>query len=71
MVLALLITVQQAPSVMESLKDYPEWFVVACVTIVAAVAIWVCIKLLKWALWGLLIGVLVVGGAVVVGLLVR
>lgn len=56
---------------MESLKDYPEWFVVACVTIAAAVAIWVLVKLLKWALWALLIGVLVVGGATVVRLLLQ
>ena len=56
---------------MESLKAYPEWFVVACVTIVAAVAIWVLVKLLKWALWALLIGVLVVGGAMVARLWLR
>lgn len=71
MVLALIKAAQQAPTVMESLKDYPEWFVVACVTIVAAVAIWVLVKLLKWALWALLIGVLVVGGATVAWLLLR
>jgi hypothetical protein len=41
------------------------------VTIVAAVAIWVLVKLLKWALWALLIGVLVVGGAMVALLLLR
>ena len=56
---------------MESLKDYPPWFVAACVTIVAAVAIWIVVKLLKWALWALLIGVLVVGGATVALLLLR
>jgi uncharacterized membrane protein YhdT len=71
MVLALIKTAQQAPAVIESLKGYPEWFVVACVTIVAAVAIWVLVKLLKWALWALLIGVLVVGGATVALLLLR
>ena len=71
MVLALIKTAQQAPTVMESLKDYPEWFVVAWVTIVAAVAIWVLVKLLKWALWALLIGVLVVGGATIAWLLLR
>ena len=71
MVLALIKTAQQAPTVMESLKAYPEWFVVECVTIVAAVAIWVLVKLLKWALWALLIGVLVVGGATVALLLLR
>jgi uncharacterized membrane protein YhdT len=54
MVLALIKTAQQAPTVIESLKGYPEWFVVACVTIVAAVAIWVLVKLLKWARWALL-----------------
>jgi hypothetical protein len=71
MVLALIKTAQQAPTIMESLKDYPPWFVAACVTIVAAVAIWIVVKLLKWALWALLIGVLVVGGATVALLLLR
>jgi cytochrome c-type biogenesis protein CcmH/NrfG len=71
MVLALIKTAQQAPTVMESLKDYPEWFVVACVTIVVAVAIWVLVKLLKWALWALLIGVLAVGGVTVAWLLLQ
>ena len=69
--MALIKAAQQAPTVMESLKAYTEWFVVACVTIVAAVAIWVLVKLLKWALWALLIGVLVVGGATVALLLLR
>jgi hypothetical protein len=71
MVLALLKSAQQAPTIMVSLKDYPPWFVAACVTIVVAVAIWILVKLLKWALWALLIGVLVVGGATVVVLLLR
>jgi hypothetical protein len=53
------------------LADYPHWFVVACVTIVAAVLIWLLVKVLKWTLWVILISVLLVGGAVVVGLLLK
>ncbi len=60
-----------APTVVESLADYPRWFVVVCVTIVAAVLIWLVMKVLKWTLWLLLITVLLVGGAAVVALLVQ
>jgi uncharacterized membrane protein YhdT len=71
MVLALIKAAQVAPTVFDSLADYPQWFVVACVTIVAAVLIWLVVKVLKWTLWLLLITVLLVGGAAVVGLLLR
>ena len=71
MVLALIKAAQVAPSVFDSLADYPRGFVVACMTIVAAVLIWVAMKVLKWALWLLLITVLVVGGATAVALLLR
>ncbi|MBC7369035.1 MAG: hypothetical protein H7343_19870 [Undibacterium sp.] len=60
-----------APTVVDSLADYPHGFVVACVTIVAAVLIWLVVKVLKWTLWLLLITVLLVGGAAVVALLLR
>jgi hypothetical protein len=42
--------------------------VVACATIVAAGLIWLLVKALKWALWVLLIMVLVAGAALVVKL---
>lgn len=57
------------PTFFDSLADYPDWFVVTCVTVVMAVAIWVLVKLLKWALWLALIAVVVVGGLMVIGLL--
>ena len=59
------------PTIVDSLADYPHWFVVACVTIVAAVLIWLLVKVLKWTLWVILITVLLVGGAVVVALLLK
>ena len=59
------------PAFFDSLADYPQWFVVACVTVVAAVMIWVLVKLLKWALWVALIAVLVVGGVMVAGFLMK
>ena len=60
-----------SPTVVDSLADYPHWLVVACVTIVAAVLIWLLVKVLKWTLWVILISVLLVGGAVVVALLLK
>lgn len=59
------------PTFYDSLADYPSWFVAACLTIVVAGAIWVLIKLLKWALWLALIAVLMVGGATVAALLMN
>jgi hypothetical protein len=56
---------------LDSLADYPRWFVVACGTIVAAVLIWVVMKLLKLALWLLIAGVLVVGLGTAAWLLIR
>ena len=50
-----------APTMLDSLADYPRWFVVLCGTIVLAVAIWVLMKLLKWTLWLLIFGVVAVG----------
>ena len=71
MVLALTKAAQLAPTVVDSLADYPRWFVVAGLVIVAAGLVWLAVKVLKWALWALLITVLLVGGAVAVTLLVR
>ena len=60
---------QIPPTFFDSLADYPDWFVALCVTVVVAVAIWVLVKLLKWALWLALIAVVVAGALVVIGLL--
>jgi len=46
---------------LDSLADYPRWFVVLCATIVLAVVLWIGMKLLKVALWLLIGTVLVVG----------
>jgi hypothetical protein len=45
----------------DAFAGYPRWFVVLCLTIVAAAAIWLLAKLLKWGLY-LLIGLVIVGG---------
>lgn len=50
---------------LDSLSQYPRWFVIACATLAAVVAIWLLAKLLKFALWLILIAV-VVGGAALV-----
>ncbi len=58
----MLLALLAKPSTMlDSLADYPRWFVVACGTIVAALVIWIGIKLLKLALWLLLAVVLIAG----------
>jgi hypothetical protein len=46
---------------LDSLASYPHWFVVACLTLVAAAVIWLLAKLLKWGLY-LLIALVLVGG---------
>ena len=61
----------KATTALDSLADYPRWFVVACGTIVAAVLIWVVMKLLKLALWLLIATVLVVGLGTAAWLLIK
>ncbi len=56
-------------TLLDSLAGYPRWFVAACVTIVAAVVIWIAAKLLKAALYVLLFLVLIGGIATTVWLL--
>lgn len=43
------------------LSAYPKWLVVLVGTLVAALVIWITMKLLKWALWLLFFAVLVGG----------
>ena len=47
---------------LDSLASYPRWFVVACLTVVLAAAIWLLAKLLKGMLYAL-IGIVLIGGA--------
>jgi hypothetical protein len=61
----------KAATALDSLADYPRWFVVACGTLVAAVLIWVVMKLLKLALWLLIVAVLVVGLGTAAWMLVK
>jgi hypothetical protein len=42
-----------------SLGEYPHWFVVACTVLVAAGVLWLLFKLLKAALWMLFFGLLI------------
>lgn len=50
---------------------FPPWLVALGLTLAAALAIWVLAKLLKWALWLLLIAVLVGGLGWAIWLLLR
>ena len=43
------------------LSAYPKWLVVLVGTLLAALVIWITMKLLKWALWLLFFAVLVGG----------
>jgi hypothetical protein len=43
------------------LSAYPRWLVVLVGTLVAALVIWIMMKLLKWTLWLLLFCVLIGG----------
>ena len=54
-----------------SLAGYPDWLVAAVLVVVTALGIWILGKLLQWALWLLLIAVLVAGSVAVVVLLLR
>lgn len=51
----------QASSFLDTFAGYPAWLRVACLTVAAALAIWILGKLLKIALWVLLFVVLVGG----------
>ncbi|HYP16990.1 MAG TPA: hypothetical protein VEQ65_07235 [Opitutus sp.] len=55
---------------LDSLAGYPEWLVVALLTVAAAVAIWIIAKLLKWSLYLLMVLVVIGGSALTVWLLV-
>ena len=66
-----LLSKPSAPTILDSLADYPLWVVVACTTIVLAAAIWVVMKLLKWTLWLLLLSVVIIGLGTAAWLLFR
>jgi hypothetical protein len=67
----LLAVIARATTALDSLADYPRWFVVACGTIVAAVLIWGGMKLLKLAMGLLIFAVLVVGLGIAAWLLIK
>ncbi|MFZ9681644.1 MAG: hypothetical protein ACO3DQ_00340 [Cephaloticoccus sp.] len=62
---------ENLPPFVQSLAEYPRWFVVACATVVVAALLWLLIKALKWTLYLLLAVVLLGGGATAVWLLWR
>jgi hypothetical protein len=51
------------PSFLDAFAGYPPWFQVACLTVLAAVAIWLLGKLLKLAVW-VLFFVVLIGGTI-------
>jgi hypothetical protein len=67
----LLALLAKTTTMLDSLAEYPRWFVVACGTIVAAIVIWIGMKLLKLALWLLLAVVLVAGLGTAAWLLIK
>jgi hypothetical protein len=57
--------------VLDSLSQYPHWFVVACAVVAASTVLWILFKLLKAALWALFFGVLLFAGATVIWMFFR
>lgn len=60
-----------ANTLLDSLAGYPRWFVAACLTVVAVVVIWIAAKLLKVALYVLMVLVLIAGIAATVWLIFK
>ncbi len=54
-----------------SLDQYPRGFVVACLALGSVVVLWVVFKLLKFALWLLFLGILVVAGVAAASMFFR
>jgi len=55
----------------QSFEGWPSWLQVAVATVFAALAIWVLMKVLKWALWLLFFLVLLGGLAAAAWLLIQ
>jgi hypothetical protein len=58
-------------AMVNSLGEYPHWFVVACAILAATGVLWLLVKLLKAALWMLFFGLLVAACLVAARLLFR
>jgi len=56
---------------LDSLAEYPHWFVVACAAVAAAAALWLLVKLLKAALWILFVGIVLSAALAALWLLFR
>lgn len=54
---------------LDSLGAYPHWLVVACAALVAAVVLWLLIKLIKAAMWLLFAAIMIAAVASVAWLL--
>jgi hypothetical protein len=61
MLLAVLTQAGATSSAPDLYYGYPPWLVVAVGTIVVVVILWIFAKLLKWAVWILIVLVLIVG----------
>ena len=61
----------KSSTLVDSINAQPRWLVVAGVIVAVAVASWLIAKLLKWALMGLLVAVLVGGVALAAWLLLK
>jgi hypothetical protein len=55
----------------DSVSDYPHWLVVACAVLATVVALWLVLKLIKLALWLLLVGLVLASASAVIWLLFR
>ncbi|MEO7415357.1 MAG: hypothetical protein ABIZ81_18585 [Opitutaceae bacterium] len=66
---AVLLTVYVSPA--DPFWGYPPWLAVLGLTLAVALAVWILGKLLKWALWLLLIAILAGGFTTALWLLLQ
>jgi hypothetical protein len=57
--------------VLDSLSQYPHWFVVGCAVVAAAAVLWLLLELVKAALWILAAGVVIAACATAAWLFFR
>jgi hypothetical protein len=46
---------------LDSLAGYPRWFVAACLVLAGSLVLWLVFKLVKLAMWLLVVGIVVAG----------
>ena len=58
-------------TLLHSLAAYPPWLVAVCAVVAGIFALWLVGKLLKWSLMVIVAGILILGAAALVWLVLR